>query len=67
MTRIKSLGIDCLDRATGTKGIRFVSSPWAIVDDVQISNCEYGIHQSGGVSMLYRDVFIQDQYAGHAN
>ena len=60
VTRIKTLGLNCLDRAAGTTGIRFISSPWAIVEDVDISNCEYGIHQTGGTAMLYRDVFLNE-------
>ena len=64
VTRIKALGLDCLDRAVGTKGIRFLSAPWSIVEDVAIANCEYGIHQSGCLSMLYRDVFVEDAVIG---
>ena len=58
ITRLKQFTVDCLDRPVGSTGIRLAQAPWAIIEDVNVKRCQYGIHQSGAISQVYRDVMI---------
>ena len=58
VTRVKSLLIDCMTPVTGSIGIRLYAAHWALIEDVEVRQCEYGIRQSGGTSTTYRDVML---------
>ena len=64
MSRLSDFSMTCLDTAVGTTGIRLVAAPSTLIQDVAIRRCEYGIHQSGGTSLHYRDIFLEANTRG---